>query len=194
MGAAIVAAILYFAPLYLEGIAEHWEILIFVVGIILLLVEIFVIPGFGVAGIAGVILVILGLTLSMSDINVFDWEGKFTLNLQGFTKSLLIVMTSIFASVVISLIFSQTLVKTNLFGKIALNKTQQIEEGYLSVNQNNALLLGKKGKTYTMLRPGGKVEIDGEIFDAKALVGFIEKGKNVEVVKYEMAQLYVVER
>jgi membrane-bound serine protease (ClpP class) len=58
IGAAIVAAILYFAPLYLEGLAENWEILVFVIGIILLLVEIFAIPGFGVFGISGIILAI----------------------------------------------------------------------------------------------------------------------------------------
>ncbi len=92
-----------------------------------------------------------------------------------------------------NIIFSQQLVKTNIFSMIALNKTQKIDEGYLSVRKENKQMLGKIGTTYTVLRPGGKVEIDGEIFDAKAVVGFIDKNKQVEVVKYEMAQLYVAE-
>ncbi len=193
LAASILAAILYFAPLYLEGIAEHWEILLFVAGIILLLVEIFVIPGFGIAGISGFILAILGLTLSMSEGNIFNWDTEFSVNLAPFMRSLLLVTVSVFAAFVISLIFSQSLVKTNLFNMIALNKTQKIDDGYLSVNTENLQMLGKIGTAYTVLRPGGKVEIDGEIYDAKAVVGYIEEGQKVEVVKYEMAQLYVVE-
>jgi len=192
IGAAILAAILYFAPLYLEGIAENWEILIFVIGIILMLVEIFAIPGFGVAGISGIILAILGLALSMSEGDVFNWDGELTLNLEPLMRSLLVVLVSTFLAITLSLLFSQQLVKSNLFSAIALNKTQRTEEGYLGVKLENINLVGKKGKAYTMLRPGGKVEIDGEIYDAKALTGFIDEDQTIEVVKYEMAQLYVV--
>ncbi len=59
--AAILAALMYFAPLYLEGLADHWEILIFIVGIVLIAVEIFAIPGFGVTGITGIVLVVTGI-------------------------------------------------------------------------------------------------------------------------------------
>ena len=54
----IIGALLYFAPLYLEGLAANWEIIIFVVGILLLAVEIFILPGFGVAGIGGIICIL----------------------------------------------------------------------------------------------------------------------------------------
>lgn len=47
--AAVLGAVLYFAPLYLEGVAQNWELLLFVVGLLLLAVEIFVLPGFGIA-------------------------------------------------------------------------------------------------------------------------------------------------
>ncbi|MDF1550746.1 MAG: nodulation protein NfeD, partial [Bacteroidales bacterium] len=174
LAAAAFAAILYFAPLYLEGIAEHWEILIFFVGIGLLLVEIFAIPGFGVFGISGIILAVLGLALSMSGSEVFNWDGELTLNLAPLMRSLLIVMVSVFLSVTLSLIFSQQLVKTNLFSKIALNTTQQTNEGFLGVKGENIIMVGKKGVAYTMLRPGGKVEVDGEIYDAKAITGYID--------------------
>jgi membrane-bound serine protease (ClpP class) len=192
IGAAIVAAILYFAPLYLEGLAENWEILVFVIGIILLLVEIFAIPGFGVFGISGIILAILGLALSMSEGEVFNWDEELTFNFGPLMNSLLIVLLSVFLSITLSLIFSQQLVKTSLFSAIALNKTQRTDEGYLGVKTENINMVGKTGTAYTILRPGGKVEIDGEIYDAKALTGFIEEGKPIKVVKYEMAQLYVI--
>jgi len=193
LAAAVLAAILYFAPLYLEGIAEHWEILIFIIGIGLLIVEIFAIPGFGITGITGIVLMILGLTLSMAGGEIFNWDGELTVNFGPFMKSLFIVLVSMFAAVTLSIIFSQRLVKTNLFSTIALNKTQEIDEGYLGVKRENLNLVGKQGLAFTVLRPGGKVEIDGEIYDAKAITGYIDKGKSIKVVKYEMAQLYVVE-
>ena len=65
LGVAILAAILYFAPLYLEGLAAHWEIAVFIVGLILMALEIFVIPGFGVTGILGAIFIFTGLVLSL---------------------------------------------------------------------------------------------------------------------------------
>jgi membrane-bound serine protease (ClpP class) len=67
LAAAVVAAILYFAPLYIDGLAASWEIILFAIGVILIILEIFVIPGFGVAGISGIGLVIFGLTMSMID-------------------------------------------------------------------------------------------------------------------------------
>ena len=61
--AAITACLLYFAPLYLEGMANYVEMILFVVGIILLLLEIFVIPGFGVSGVLGLVCVVASLVL-----------------------------------------------------------------------------------------------------------------------------------
>ena len=191
--AAIIAAIIYFAPLYLEGIAENWEILIFVVGVLLLLIEIFAIPGFGIAGISGIILMIAGLALSMShgDIIVRDEDFNFSLNLGPFAKSLFVIMFSVFLGLIMSILLSQRLVKTNLFARIALHKEQNPDEGYVGVPTEQINLTGKTGIAYTILRPAGKVMIDNEVYDAKALTGYIEKGEKIVVAKYDMAQLYV---
>jgi membrane-bound serine protease (ClpP class) len=128
----------------------------------------------------------------MSEGEVFNWDEELTFNFGPLMNSLLIVLLSVFLSITLSLIFSQQLVKTSLFSAIALNKTQRTDEGYLGVKTENINMVGKTGTAYTILRPGGKVEIDGEIYDAKALTGFIEEGKPIKVVKYEMAQLYVI--
>ncbi len=189
--AAVIAAIIYFAPLYLEGIAENWEILVFIIGIALLLLEIFAIPGFGVAGISGVILIVAGLALSMSEGDIIIFEEGFKLNLEPFAKSLFVVMFSIFLGMLAALLLSNRLVKTNLFARIALNKEQDPDEGYIGVPVEQIELTGKQGIAFTILRPSGKVMIDNEIYDAKALTGYIEKGDKIEVVRYDMAQLYV---
>ncbi|MDQ3395491.1 MAG: nodulation protein NfeD, partial [Bacteroidota bacterium] len=72
--ASIVAMILYFIPYYLTGLAENWEILIFFIGVALIALEIFVIPGFGIAGIAGLVLTVGSLILVMLDNKAFDFS------------------------------------------------------------------------------------------------------------------------
>jgi membrane-bound serine protease (ClpP class) len=62
---AVLAAIAYFAPLYLDGLAANWEILLFVIGLVLIGLEIFVVPGFGITGISGIILTTFSLVISM---------------------------------------------------------------------------------------------------------------------------------
>ncbi|MFO7922341.1 MAG: NfeD family protein [Bacteroidales bacterium] len=189
LGAAILAAILYFAPLYLEGIAQNWEIVIFVAGIILLAVEIFVIPGFGVAGIAGIILMVTGLTLAMIDNIVWEFEGA---GIEPFIKSLFLVIFSAFIALVGSISISRRLLDTSLFSHLILSSTQSKDEGYTSFDSRFNDLTGKSGTASTSLRPSGRVEIDYEQYDAKSLVGFIDKGEKVKVVKFETGQVYVV--
>jgi membrane-bound serine protease (ClpP class) len=94
--ASLIAAILYFAPLYIDGLAANWEIIIFVIGIALIAAEVFIIPGFGVAGISGVILMVTGLTLSLLDNVVFDFQGVDT---SDFMQALLVVMGGLFGGV-----------------------------------------------------------------------------------------------
>lgn len=186
--ASVVAALLYFAPLYVEGLANNWEILIFVVGVILVAIEIFAIPGFGVAGISGIVLIITGLTLSMVDNMGFDFTN---VHLNGVFKAFFIVMISIFLSIVGSMYLSKKMLTTTIFGHLALDETQQSNEGYSFSDVNYRNMLGKAGMARTILRPAGKVEIDNEVFDATALTGYIEKGENIEVIKYETGQLFV---
>jgi membrane-bound serine protease (ClpP class) len=53
-------------------------------------------------------------------------------------------------------------------------------------------LVGKIGVAETDLRPSGSVSIDDELYDSKAVFGFIEKGSRVKVTKYETTQVYVI--
>ena len=55
-------------------------------------------------------------------------------------------------------------------------------------------IVGKTGFAATVLRPSGKVNIDGEYYDAISLRGMIEKGDEIEVKRYENFQLYVVRK
>jgi len=188
LAAAFLAALLYFAPLYLEGMAAHWEILLFVAGVILIAVEIFAIPGFGVTGVLGLILMITGLTLSMVD-NIDP--GNFNLSMIQITKALTIVIIAFFLAIAGSLYFSKKLFTSDAFSHLALKKTQQANEGYTSASADYKSMIGREGMAYTTLRPAGKVMINDELYDATARVGLIDKDAKVVVVGYNNAQLVV---
>ncbi len=190
--AAICAAALYFAPLYIEGLAENWEILLFVGGLVLIAVELFAIPGFGVAGIAGILLTVTGLVLSMIDNIVFDYQFNTAEAFRVVLKSFLIVSVSIFISLVLSLYISKKVFHSKAFSSLVLDSTQKKDEGYIGVDSEQTKLVGKTGIAYTVLRPSGKVEIEGEIYDARSEIGFIDKGEKVKVLSYGTSQLSVI--
>lgn len=188
LAAAVLAAVLYFAPLYLEGLANHWEILLFIVGLILIAVEIFAIPGFGVAGVLGITFTITGLTLSMVQnmgTGIFDYDPT------NLIKAFFVVVIAFFLAIVGSIILTKQLFGTTHFGKLALAKTQEALEGYTSASTSYQNMQGREGIARTILRPAGKVTIDGDSFDATALTGFIEKGEKIVVVSYQAGQLVV---
>jgi len=191
--AAILAAILYFAPLYIEGLAQNWEILIFITGIILLMLEFFVIPGFGIAGISGVVLAITGLTMSLIDNIIFSYKDVYFIFYQIITSFTLVII-SFLIPVITFLFLGNKIFEKTFFNKIILKAEQNISEGFVSVKLNQSELKGKEGKTITDLRPAGKVLIGDEIYDALAMVGFIPKNTNVVIVKTETGQVYVLEK
>lgn len=187
--AAIIAALLYFAPLYLEGLAANWEILIFIIGVILLAVEIFVIPGFGVTGILGIFLIVMGLTLAMIDNLYFQFSPGATSKL---AEAFFTVVIAFFVAIAGSIYVTRKLFTgKTFFGDLALVTTQQKSEGFTSADINYKDISGKIGVAFTMLRPVGKVMIDGALYDATALTGYIDKDEPIEVVKYETAQIFV---
>jgi membrane-bound serine protease (ClpP class) len=190
--ASIVAALLYFAPLYLEGMAENWELIVFIVGVILVMVEIFAIPGFGVAGVAGIIAMITGLTLSLVDNVVFE-DPEFTGEGLGvLMRSLSIVLVSVLLGIIFSLWATRKLLTTTAFGNLSLKSEQRLEEGFVGVETEQRSLVGETGTAHTVLRPSGKVMIKDKFYDAKAEYGLIEKGEKVKVIRYETGQVYVI--
>lgn len=190
--ASILAALLYFAPLYLEGMAENWELILFIVGVVLIMVEIFAIPGFGVAGVAGIIAMITGLTLSLVDNVVFE-NPEFTGEGLGILmKSLSLVLVSALLGLIFSLWGTKKLLTTSAFSNLSLKSEQRMDEGYIGVETEQRSLVGETGMAHTVLRPSGKVKISEKLYDAKSEYGFIEKGEPVKVIRYETGQVYVV--
>ena len=190
IGVALLAAVLYFAPLYLEGLAANWEILVFIIGIALVAVEIFVIPGFGVPGIIGVLFIFAGLVLSLINNVDFNFEG---VEMKGVGVAVMTVVVGIFGGFVLALYLGNKLftAKSGPFKNLSLNTIQDIAEGYSNVDASFLQLKGKTGVAQTVLRPGGKVIIDAEIYDAVAESGFIDRNEAVLVTRVGTSQLYV---
>jgi membrane-bound serine protease (ClpP class) len=184
---AVIASLLFFAPLYLEGLAANWEILLFVIGIVLLILEIFVIPGFGIFGILGIVCIVTGLAMSLILNDFFDLSVSGS---EKITQSFLIVLVSLVISIFISVFFGGNLLKSKAFKRFSLNDEQNSSEGY-QIHKPEISLIGKNGKSITDLRPSGKVEIDGERFEALSIDGFIENGTEVVVTKIENYNLSV---
>ena len=188
LAVAICAAVLYFAPLYIEGLAANWEIIIFIIGLVLLGVEIFVLPGFGIAGIAGVTMIIAGLSLSMVGNVNFDFSGVETKEL---TKAILTVVVSLIGAGVISAYISSKIGTKGVFAKLAMQKTLDSDEGFIAVPTEQMSLIGQSGITLSVLRLSGKVMLNGKVYDAVSEDGFIEKDIPVKVTRYETGQIYV---
>lgn len=186
---AVSAALLYFAPHYLEGLAANWEILIFIVGLILLAVELFVIPGFGVCGISGIVLMVVSLVLSMVFNIGFDFQ--FTTPTIVMTKFFL-VLTACIVGFFFSLWLGKKLLTTETrYGSLSLKTKLDTQEGFVAQDMGMANLIGQKAITLTFMRPSGKIEVNGEILDATSDLGVIDKGETVRITKFENAQLIV---
>ncbi|MEQ8905167.1 NfeD family protein [Ekhidna sp.] len=188
--ASLVAIILYFVPNYLNGLAENWEIILFIVGIILIGLEVFVIPGFGVAGILGLICTLGSLVLVMLNNDMFDFS--FVADQQIFI-SVTTVLAGMLGAIVVMFFGGARLLNSNVFKRIALQDVQDKDMGYTSTFYKEKSLVGKKGTAYTRLRPSGKIEIDGEIYDAFTRGNFIDEGADVEVISDEGTSLKVKE-
>lgn len=184
--ASVVAAILYFAPLYLDGLAANWEILLFIVGVLLIMVEIFILPGFGFAGIGGIVLVVGGLTMSLLNNTNFDFEEVSSVDTG---RAALTVLMGLGIGFALMIWLSNKIGDKGILRKMAL--TADLEDAVSTPVLNE--LVGKEGTAATVLRPSGKVLIDNEMYDGVSEAGFIEKGTPVKVIKFENAQVYVAQ-
>lgn len=188
LAAAVIAALLYFAPLYIEGLASHWEIIVFIIGVILLAVEVFVLPGFGVAGIIGIILVISSLAFGMVESDGFRLpQGNFG----QLGKAFAIVLVAVFMGLISSFYVAQKTLKSRFLGHLALQTEETVEEGYTAANLSLKSFIGRQAIAATILRPSGKIVIDGDYYDATIESGYAEKDEKVVVTRYENMQLFV---
>ncbi len=176
--AAALALILYFIPLYLNGLAQYWEIVVFVIGVVLLLLEIFVFPGFGIAGISGGILIVGSLTLMMIGNDNLDFTF---VPAEKIIRAAIITLSAFLSAILLLFVGGVRLTNSQVFKRVALVSTQRHEEGYSSKFVEE-VLIDKIGVAQTILRPSGRVEIDGNLYDAATRGEYIVAGTKIIVV------------
>lgn len=187
IAAALIAAVFYFVPYYLNGLAENWELIVFGVGILLIALEVFVIPGFGIAGISGIVLIFGSLILMMLDNDYFNFDlvDPFAL-----TRSLTVGVSSFIGTIALIVLGLSNLTRTRFYERVALKGTLRTDEGYTSTF-NTKDMVGATGTAHTVLRPSGKIIIEDELYDATTRGSFIEKGESIIVISQEGTSLKV---
>lgn len=183
---------LVFFNQYLVGLAGYTELLIFVLGVLLLAIEVFVLPGFGVAGITGLAIIGISMTLILQDFVIPDpslpWEGKLLMG------NLLQVLTSFIFAFLSSLIFFRYVIPhtSGILQGPYLKKT--LADSHVNINKNKNILVGDSGVVDTFLRPSGKILIHQKVYDAISEGDFIEKGVVIKVVKKKNNQIIVARK
>ena len=184
--AGLIALALFFGSSYILQLASVIEILMFVVGLGLLLLEIFVIPGFGIAGISGIILVIASIFFSMVGENPF-------IDSDAVSNAIVRLSFGLLAAIVLLFLLARFLPKSNLFKKFILSEEEKAAEGYTS-RTNLSELLGAEGVALTTLRPAGTAEFNGKRVDVVTDSEYIEHGKPVIVTAVEGMRVVVREK
>ncbi len=183
----LLAAAVYFGSYYLMGLTEWWEILIFAIGFLLMVAEIFIAPGFGAAGIGGVILLVSGLVMAALPNEGMDFEQVHTADA---VTSLSMVLAGVLGGIIALLYAAKNIINSRFFRKAALNQALDAKDGY-AMGVSLQSLVGKPALVRTVLRPSGKVEIDGKLYEATSFDSFVEAGKWVYVTDVEGSMLRV---
>jgi membrane-bound serine protease (ClpP class) len=159
------------------------EILLFLLGLILLVVEIFIIPGFGVTGISGITLILVSIFLALLGSDPFLDMKSVSMAIIQLTVSLVAALTGIF-------LLAKFLPKSTAFSRLVLAETQNADKGFVSF-PSDTNLIGKTGIAYTTLRPGGTALIDDKKVDVVADSEYIERDKKIKVIRVEGIKVVV---
>lgn len=181
-----VSAVLYFLPMLIAGSVPAWVLILLIAGAVLIALELFVIPGFGICGISGIIAIaaaLAGAVVSNDAVTGFD--------LGSVGRALVVVFAGCVAALALVLYLTSSRGPKFFRRHSELMTELSVSDGFIGVDLSPAKYIGQLARTVTVLRPAGKVEIGGHVYDAVSTGEFIAPDKDVKVVKYENAQLYV---
>ncbi|NND73184.1 MAG: nodulation protein NfeD [Rhodothermales bacterium] len=182
---ALIGASLFFAPHYANGLVESWEIILFVLGAGLIAVEIFIIPGFGFAGVSGIICVIAALLFGLVGNVGFSFPS-----VQGMSTAITTLAATLILFVMLLFSLGRYLPKSERFNKLVLQPELGSTSGYLASPAHDSII-GRTGVAITPLRPAGTAEIDGERIDVVSRGEFVPAGSSVKVLSAKGSKIEV---
>jgi len=183
-GAAGVASLaLFFGAHMLVGLAGWEELILLGVGVVLLAVEAFVVPGFGVFGIGGIVAVLASIYLSL--------VGQFSTGVD-YSQAAMVLSASVLVMMVLGWALLRTLPRSQRLARsgVLLSDELDRETGYLSAAVREELV-GAEGVAVTDLRPAGAGTFADERLDVVAEAGWIERGTPIRIVSSEGYRLVV---
>lgn len=179
----LIALALFFWGHYLVGLANWIEIALFLAGIVLLLMEIFVVPGFGITGISGIILIVASLFLALI-------KHPFEIPRIELLNAFYIIAYAFVLSFIIAVIGLKWLPRSWMWKRLVLTQTEEAASGY-SQDKSWEGFVGKQGTAATPLRPTGKVEVDGKLLDVVTEGDFLDRETIVQVVSADGNRIVV---
>jgi membrane-bound serine protease (ClpP class) len=185
---ALIAAFLFFVPHYVQGLAESWEIAVFLLGVILIAVEIFVIPGFGFTGILGIILAVVGVAAALLANRGVSLEY---VTLPDLLRAVAMVLVMLSTAIILVIWLAKYLIANRRGYPYVDESVQAKEDGFTALKNEFLELIGQEGEAATDLRPVGFIHIGGKKFDAQAKEGYITKGQKVVVDRVTSVHLIV---
>lgn len=180
---ALIALTLFFGSHYIVELAGVGELLLFAAGLVLLTLEIFVIPGFGVAGVSGIALIIVSLYLSL--VGRLPVTGEYL-------RAVYTIGGAFAVTVIGTLLLLRFLPRTSLYRKLTLATVESTEEGFSSADTLTDLE-GAHGIAISTLRPAGKADISGRRMDVVTEGEYIEEGSPVVVIEVRGVRVVVRE-
>lgn len=178
--AGIICLVIFFWGHHIAGLAGMEELLIFFAGVALMLVEIFFIPGFGVVGILGAILMLVGLFLAMMpqlpDWSHYSWPGM------DFKGPLMIIAGAFVLVGLVIYLLQPYFPKSRLFQWLVLSKSERRDMGF-SASALSRQLTGLKGRAVTPLRPSGAGEFGNQRLDIVTRGEFLDVDTPIQIVE-----------
>jgi membrane-bound serine protease (ClpP class) len=166
---------LFFGSSLILGLAGLEEVILLGLGVIAVAVEVFLLPGFGVAGVLGALLIGAAIVLAM--LGNFPTGGDVT-------RALAVLGASIFISLAVAYAWLRHLPNSRRFSGLIHQDSAEAARGYVSALPR-ADLIGKRAVALTDLRPAGVALIDGEKLDVVTDGEYIASGAPVEIVRAE---------
>lgn len=174
---------LFFGSHLLVNLADWSDLLLFLVGVTLVLIDLFFVVGFGALGIPGIALIFSSFFLSlMGRTELWTWDSA------GSAATPLLL--AIIFTIGIAFFAFKSIPSTTTWNRLVLQAEEKATEGYLAVSEYTSLL-GKEGIAYTPLRPGGTVFINGRRLSVTSEGDFIDKDTLIKVVEVEGNRIVV---
>jgi membrane-bound serine protease (ClpP class) len=185
----VTSLLIFFAGHMVVHMAGFEEVLLLILGFILLGVEIFVIPGFGVVGALGILAIAAGLVLSLTALPIGVSFDLGIINSAVFRVSLSILATIIIFIALLWFLPKGRFVRNRLVLTTAI--TSQVGKGEKEDAMRKIVVPGKRGRAYSVLRPSGIGKFDNIKVDVISEGEFIEKGKDIIVVSTDENKVVV---